>query len=331
MVGKRTKKISLALFLGVATCISLHLVYLWWNRFLISTLGEETDRQLQRIELRRLTTTAKTSTGSLTTASISPHIKHKTFLITTRPCMQNYDLLVITSSAPSNFKRRNTIRKTWAFERAFQPRWTTVFLVAQTRHEVVSDALLKEDEAHKDLVRASYYEHYWNQTRKVQMGFEWAVMYCNFSFLLKVDDDVFVHIPRVLSFLSSPNTPKRKLYAGNHYTNNTPFRGGKWKVTYEEYNLTKYPDFCPGFGYILSQDVVSAFVDTFSSLPFFRLDDVYVGMLADKNGITVTNNKGFEVWHPSNLVCVPTSYTLVRHDVGEECQMKMFKTVLFPE
>ncbi|XP_067031190.1 beta-1,3-galactosyltransferase 1-like [Acropora muricata] len=331
MVGKRTKKISLALFLGVATSISLHLGYLWRNRFSLPALGEEVDRQLQRFELQRLTTTAKTSTGSLTTTSISPHVKHRTFLITKRPCMQNYDLLVITSSAPSNFERRNTIRKTWAFERAFQPRWTTVFLVAQTRDEVVSDALLKEDEAHKDLVRASYYEHYWNQTRKIQMGFEWAVTYCNFSFLLKVDDDVFVHIPRVLSFLSSPNTPEKKLYAGNHYTNNTPFRGGKWKVTYEEYNLTKYPDFCPGFGYILSQDVVSAFVDTFSFLPFFRLDDVYVGMLADKNGITVTNNKGFEVWHPRNLVCVPTNYTLVRHDVGEECQMKMFKTVLFPE
>ena len=175
MVGKRTKKISLALFLGVATCISLHLGYLWRNRFSLPALGEEVDRQLQRIELRRLTTTAKTSTGSLTTTSISPHVKHRTFLITKRPCMQHYDLLIITSSAPGNFKRRNTIRKTWAFERAFQPRWTTVFLVAQTRDEVVSDALLKEDETHKDLVRASYYEHYWNQTRKVQMGFEWAV------------------------------------------------------------------------------------------------------------------------------------------------------------
>ena len=31
-------------------------------------------------------------------------------------------------------------------------------------------------------------------------------------------------------------------------------------VTYEEYNETRYPDFCPGFGYILSHDVVRAFV-----------------------------------------------------------------------
>ncbi|XP_066019068.1 uncharacterized protein [Pocillopora verrucosa] len=230
-----------------------------------------------------------------------------------------------------NFGRRNNIRKTWAFERSAKPRWTSVFLVAQTRNETVSNVLLDEDEALKDVVRASYYDHYWNQTRKIQMGFEWAVTYCNFSFLLKLDDDVFVHVPRVLSFLSAHTTPKKMFYAGNHYTNPVPLREGKWKVTYEEYSGTRYPDFCPGFGYILSHDVVRAFVDTFSSLPFFRLDDVYVGMLASKNGINITNNVGFELWHPPQYVCVPTKNTLVRHDVGEECQIKMFNLAIFPQ
>ena len=51
--------------------------------------------------------------------------------------MQHYDLLMIVSSAPGNFKRRNNIRKTWAFERAFRPRWTTAFLVAKTQDKGV--------------------------------------------------------------------------------------------------------------------------------------------------------------------------------------------------
>ena len=169
------------------------------------------------------------------TTTPTSQIKYKSFLITRRSCMQHYDLLIIISSAPSNFGRRNNIRKTWAFERSAKPRWTSVFLVAQTRNEAVSNVLLDEDEALKDLVRASYYDHYWNQTRKIQMGFEWAVTYCNFSFLLKLDDDVFVHVPRVLSFLSAHTTPKKMFYAGNHYTNPVPLREGKWKVTYEEY------------------------------------------------------------------------------------------------
>ena len=148
-------------------------------------------------------------------------------------------------------------------------------------------------------MHANYYNHYWNQTRKIQMGFEWAITYCSFSFLLKLDDDMFFNIPKVLLFLCEPTTPKEKLYMGNHYTNNVPFRNGKWMVTYEEYSDTKYPDFCPGFEYILSHDVVTSFVDTFPSLPFFRLDDVYVGLLASRNGVKITvNNAGFEVWHP---------------------------------
>ena len=132
MVRKRTKKILLALFLRMTTCVFFQLVYVRKYHFSFLASGEEVDRQMERIELRRLATTATTSTGPLTTTSISPQIKHRTFLTTRRSCMQHYDLLMIISSAPGNFQRRNLIRKTWAFERAFRPRWTTVFLVGQT-------------------------------------------------------------------------------------------------------------------------------------------------------------------------------------------------------
>ena len=336
MIRKRDKTVLMVVTLVAATCIFFQLSFLWNSRSSFSEIAREKqdiEKHLQQMVMQEFQmhpfNSAAESSSNFTSTSTS-QINHKTFLTTRRSCMQHYDLLMIVSSAPGNFKRRNNIRKSWAFERAFRPRWTTAFLVAKTQDKGVSNLLLEEDEANKDLVRASYYDHYWNQTRKIQMGFEWAVMYCNFSFLLKLDDDVFVHVPRVLSFLSAPTTPKKMLYAGCHYANMGPHRKGKWMVTYEEYNETRYPDFCPGFGYILSHDVVRAFVDTFSSLPFFRLDDVYVGMLASKNGISITNNVGFEVWHPPQYVCVPTKDTLVRHDVGEECQMKMFNLAIFP-
>ena len=52
--------------------------------------------------------------------------------------------------------------------------------------------------------------------------------------------------------------------------------------------------FLPGFGYILSYDVVVLFVRGFSMVPFFRLDDVYVGVLASKTGIKIIHSDGFE-------------------------------------
>ena len=249
--------------------------------------------------------------------------EHSTTLITNRTCSQYYYLIILVSSAPGNWQRRNLIRKTWAFENAFNSRWATAFLVAQTRIQAESSSLLKEDNIHGDLVQANYYDHYWNQTWKIQMGFEWASKYCKFSFLLKTDDDVFVNVPGVLSFLSNPTTPNEKLYAGNHYKNPPVHRGDKWAVTTQEYSATHYPGFCPGFGYILSHDVIVSFVKAFSFVPYFRLDDVYVGMLANFTGIKIIHNEGFELDAP--LQCVPNEGTLVRHDIEGDCLEEMFK------
>ncbi|KAJ7387515.1 hypothetical protein OS493_000846 [Desmophyllum pertusum] len=254
--------------------------------------------------------------------TVPPHwkpLKQKSTLITNRTCIQYYSLLILVSSAPANLQRRNIIRKTWAFESAFKPRWTTVFLVAQSRIQAESNSLAKEDEVYGDLVRADYYDHYWNQTLKIQMGFEWATRHCKFSFLLKVDDDVFVNPERVLSFLNEPSTPKEKLYAGEHRINPRALRDGKWKVTIEEYSETHYPDFCPGLGFVLSHDVVVSFVKAFDFVPYFRLDDVYVGMLANKTGIKIMHNAGFESYPPIMLRCSPHEGTLVRHGTEGYC------------
>ena len=253
--------------------------------------------------------------------------KYKETLITNRTCSQHYNLIIVVSSAPGHWQRRNYIRKTWAFDRAFKPRWTSVFLVAQSRIQNESNSLLKEDEVYGDLVRADYYDHYWNQTLKIQMGFEWATRYCNFSFLLKVDDDVCVNTEKILSFLSQPTTPKEKLYMGNLIENPRVLRSGKWKVTEEEYSGDHYPDFCRGFGLLFSQDTVILLVKTFPVLPFFRLDDVYIGMLANKTGIKVLHNVGFELY--GSKQCIPKESTLVRHgffegDGNGDCFFQMF-------
>ena len=263
---------------------------------------------------------------TLTSGSTSTFNKHKSTLVTRTTCGQHYFLLILVSSAPFNVQRRKDIRRTWGVDTAINYRWKTVFLVAKTRNESKSDLLLQENDAFGDLVRADFFEHYWNQTLKIQMGFEWAARYCNFSFLLKADDDVFVNPKGLIALLKDPNTPPAKLYMGELYTNNKPFRGGKWKVSYKEYNKTDYPDFCPGFGIVLSTDVVHLFVDLFEVIPKFRLDDVYIGMLAEKAGVKPVNNAAFSVTEPS-ISCVPNKQFLVWHGVTGECLFKLSKHI----
>lgn len=248
--------------------------------------------------------------------SLREPFRHRTALVTTATCKQYYFLLILVSSAPGNFKRRDHIRRTWAIDNSTKPRWKTAFLVAQTPEQKVSNLLLTENEIHADLIRADYNDHYWNQTLKLLMGFEWAARYCNFSFLLKADDDVFVNLPKLIFFLNDSATPSEKLYMGNAIRSPCASRQGKWQIYKEEYDEERYPDYCSGFGFILSHDVVTLFVEVFDLVPNFRIDDVYIGMLAHKTGIEAVQNDGFV---PSCLTQIPLANTLVRHGTLEYC------------
>ena len=339
-MNRLVKRILIYFAVAIATAVSLQFGF-FISTNILSGRWNETSRastsnldtfhpELKRDQQFGNATQKETTTPPHFTTHSTLQMEHKTSLLTKRSCAQHYDLLILVSSAPANLGRRNNIRKTWAFERAFTPRWTTAFLVAETRDQNLSNSLLKEDETYGDLVRANYYDHYWNQTRKIQMGFEWALRYCKFSFLLKTDDDVFVNSAGILSFLREPTTPREKLYVGNHYKNPFVHRSGKWEVSQEEFRGVHYPDFCPGFGYILSHDVVVSFVDAFSIVRFFRLDDVYVGMLANKIGITIIHNEGFELrGSKPEWQCFPstTVTTLVRHDMEGHCLFEMFNRV----
>ena len=88
--------------------------------------------------------------------------------------------------------------------------------------------------------------------------------------------------------------------------------------------LLHYPSFCPGFGIVLSPDVVNMFVDLFDVLPPFRLDDVYIGMLANTAGVTPIHNPNFEVWPTPKTKCRWKNSTIARHAVTGDCLYKVF-------
>lgn len=254
--------------------------------------------------------------------------EHKSTLITKATCNQHYFLLILVSSAPAYYERRRAIRQTWATDSAIKTRWKTVFLLGKSRAKNHSELLLREQAFYGDMIRADYYEHYWNQTLKIEMGFEWAARYCSFTFLLKADDDVFINPPAVIAVLNRTTTPRQKLYMGYVYRNPVVQRTGKWSLRQEEYNGTHYPDFCAGPGYILSLDVVHSFVSIFGRIPKFKFDDVYVGMLAEKIGLRAIHDGGFQTPPYLSTTCVLYSNTLVRHGAVGQCLLDLFRKAM---
>ena len=105
-------------------------------------------------------------------------------------------------------------------------------------------------------------------------------------------------------------------------------RHGKWKVSQSEYNGTFYPPFCPGLGIVLSPDVVDAFVSLFDVVQKFRLDDVYIALLANKIEVKPIHNPNLEVWPNNKDRCRFINRTLVRHAVTGECLFKVYNEML---
>lgn len=222
-------------------------------------------------------------------------VPHLSYLTTRTRCTQSVFLLIVVFTAPGNIDRRTLIRRTWGSDPSVQPRWKTVFLIGQAANNSIQNKYLEAEGAtYKDIIQGSQNEHYYNLVLKTQMGLEWAARYCDFQFLLKTDDDVFINPFNLVEHLQKPDTRQRNLYMGRCKYRFEVRRHGKNGISLEEYNKSHYPPFCNGPAYVLSSDLVSKIVELFDVKKTFQKEDVYVGMLIEKiEGPLPVDHRGF--------------------------------------
>lgn len=254
-------------------------------------------------------------------------LPHRTCLITRTRCTQKLFLLILVLTAPGNIGRRNIIRKTWASDPSMNIRWKTMFLLGQAKDSTQEKYLEAEGLMYNDFIRGAQRENYKNLTLKTEMGLEWAAKYCDFQFLLKADDDVFVNPYRLMDYLGNPDTPKTKLYLGYVRHNRRPHRGGKYGVTMKDYNKTRYPDFCSGLAYVLSSDLVHKLVPLFDVNKPLKLEDVFIGTLVEKLGVTAArHHQGFR---PLQFgPCKYYSDIIAYHRASINCMDELFNLVM---
>ncbi|XP_078356681.1 beta-1,3-galactosyltransferase 5-like isoform X1 [Oculina patagonica] len=234
-------------------------------------------------------------------------------------------LLILVSTNVGNFDRRQLIRKTWGADFSISTRWKTVFLLGKNSNDKEMEDASKESQIYGDIVQADYQEHFWNMSYKVVMGFEWSVKFCTFDYLLKADDDVFVNTLGLMDFLTKYTTPRRKFYTGNIMVGSVVMRDGRYGVSREEFNGTTYKPYCSGGGYVLSRDVVEMVLSHFDVLKPLKIDDAYIGILADRAGIKVTHNKEFRMYENN---CNYNGTTLVQHPATGDCLIKLYNKMV---
>lgn len=230
------------------------------------------------------------------TAKLNAPFPYKTIL---RAPSVNFDatpdrlyLLILISSSPygkSHFEKRQAIRQTWANcsniytlhkdyeETPSKFKCGLIFYVAALDVFENKDLFVESDK-HGDMLIANYKDSYDAITHKQMLAFKWAVN-AKPHYVLKTDDDVFIHVPRLIRILQGIHQPY--FYGGVILSGTKVVRDKNHRhfISTQQYSETYYPPYCKGGFYVFSGNLLPGLLKAADSVPYMHVDDAYVGLL----------------------------------------------------
>ncbi|KAG5885391.1 hypothetical protein JTB14_002788 [Gonioctena quinquepunctata] len=127
------------------------------------------------------------------------------------------------------------------------------------------------------------------------MALKYSIYHCpRAKYILKTDDDVFVNMPTMKTFLTYDLSP----YGADKVLFCTPRKNSKvlrtyrskWRVSFAEYPDRIYPTYCPGWTLLYSPDVIAALYKEAQKTPYFWIDDIHItGTLTQKLNLVHTD------------------------------------------
>lgn len=213
-------------------------------------------------------------------------------------------LVLLITTTHGQKEARAAIRETWGKERLIQgKKVTSYFLLGLKKNESLKEKkdLAQESVTYNDIIQQNFSDSYHNLTFKTLMGMEWVTHFCpQTSYIMKTDTDMFVNIFYLVELLLRKNQTSN-FFTGYLKMTDRPIRNvfSKWHISKEEYAGEKYPPFCSGTGYVFSVDVAQKIHNVSRSIPFIKLEDVYVGLCLDRLKIPLQNLHSKQTFHPS--------------------------------
>ncbi|XP_067416450.1 beta-1,3-galactosyltransferase 2-like [Emydura macquarii macquarii] len=206
-------------------------------------------------------------------------------------------LVLLVMTTPQDIAARNIIRQTWGNESAV-PGVSLLRLFLSGVHPRYGSPLqwlLEEESAlHRDIIQQDFLDTYNNLTLKTLMGMEWVSRHCpSASYVMKVDNDVFLNVEYLIRELLQPQLPPKKDYmTGYVYRDTGPLRSRayKWYVPRAVYPNDTYPPYCGGPGYVLSGDLAKKVYRVAQTLRVINMEDAFVGICLYELGVRVTDS-----------------------------------------
>ncbi|XP_075434312.1 beta-1,3-galactosyltransferase 2-like [Ascaphus truei] len=209
------------------------------------------------------------------------------FLINQPEKCQNRNpfLILLVAGQSHDTHTRNIIRETWGNERNhLDVGVTRIFLVgvSPVARESTQRLLEVESMVFADIVQQDFLDTYYNLTLKTLMGMEWVAKFCpNASYVMKIDNDMFLNVDYLIRSLLRPEMPARSDYFTGYIVANTgPYRrrSSKWYVPKEIYPNSTYPPYCAGPGYVLSVDMARKIYEVAQVIRVIPMEDSFMGI-----------------------------------------------------
>ena len=151
------------------------------------------------------------------TFSFAPHVTQPTLHFNNTSI---FLLVLITSGVDKlHSERRNSIRNTWGDKsiKSGRRNWERVFVIGKALDAERSEEIRQEAAFFEDILVLNMTDSYKNLVIKILSEMLWSLIHVNPRFILKTDDDVYVHVPRLLSWLDN--------YANNNYAGDKLYGG----------------------------------------------------------------------------------------------------------
>lgn len=184
--------------------------------------------------------------------------------------------LVLIMSAPTHAEARMAIRQTWGHY-AQRKDIGMSFVLGRAKTPELTSSIQSESDLYGDIIGSRFMDSYDNLTLKTTSMMEWVDSYCpKVKFILKTDDDMFINIPKLISFVEARSKFKRTIF-GRLAKKWRPIRkvSSKYYVSTQQYAPPVFPDFTTGPAYLLTGDIVHELYVKALNMTYLKLEDVF--------------------------------------------------------
>ena len=211
-------------------------------------------------------------------------------------------LLVVVKSDVNRIAHRMAIRATWGI--TGKAGLKVVFLLGYS--PLMKTFVQMESNVYKDIVQESFDDDYRNNTLKTIMGFNWVSTHCpGAKYVFFVDDDYMVNIKYIWDHLHRLyDSGTRSIIMGFVWENAKPVRdeNSKWFIPKSVYSEETWPPYASGGSLIVTPDIVNKLCNQIKFVKPIFVDDVYLGILCKKLGITWTHESRFYTLYRPDLM-----------------------------